>query len=47
MKKGAYEILISDNASFKVRTAGIPKKALKEIDALGGNYVNVLVEKQA
>ena len=47
MKKGAYEILISDNASFKVRTAGILKKALKEIDALGGNYVNVLVEKQA
>lgn len=30
-----------------VRTAGILKKALKEIDALGGNYVNVLVEKQA
>lgn len=47
MKKGAYEILVSDNASFKVWTAGILKKALKEIDALGGNYVSVLVEKQA
>lgn len=47
MKKGAYEIHVSDNASFKVWTAGILKKALKEIDALGGNYVSVLVEKQA
>ena len=33
MKKGAYEIVVSDCASFQVRTAGLLKKALKEIYA--------------
>lgn len=43
MKKGNYKILISQNASFQVKTAGILKKSLKEIHALGGDYVSVLV----
>lgn len=47
MEKGAYEIFISDCAFFQVRTAGLLKKALKEIYASGGNYVSVLVDKQA
>lgn len=47
MKKGAYEIVVSDCASFQVRTAGLLKKALKEIYASGGNYVSVLVDEQA
>ena len=45
MKKGNYEILISSNASFQVKTAGILKKSLKEIYALGGDYVSVLVNQ--
>lgn len=47
MQRGAYEIIISDHAAFQVRTAGLLKKALKEIYACGGNYVSVLVDKQA
>lgn len=47
MKKGAYEIVVSDCASFQVRTAGLLKKALKEIYASGGNYVSVLVDERA
>ena len=43
MKKGNYEIQISQNASFQVKVAGILKKSLKEIYALGGDYVSVLV----
>ena len=35
--KGAYE-------TFKVESAGILKRALKEIDALGGDYVSVLLK---
>ena len=45
MKKGNYEIVISPNASFQVKTAGILKKALKEIHNLGGDYVSVLVNQ--
>lgn len=44
MKAGRYSIQISDNAAFQVKTAGILKRALKEIHADGGNYVSVLVE---
>ena len=29
---------------FKVESAGILKRALKEIDALGGDYVSVLLK---
>ena len=39
------EIVISPNASFQVKTAGILKKALKEIHNLGGDYVSVLVNQ--
>ena len=42
IKNGNYKILVSENASFQVRTAGLLKKALKEIHALGGEYVSVL-----
>lgn len=45
MKLGNYEIIVSDYASFQVKTAGILKKALKEIHAIGGNYVSVLADK--
>lgn len=43
MKKGDYQIRVSSNASFQVKTAGVLKKALKEIHALGGDYVSVLI----
>ena len=42
--KGAYEIRMSDSLEFKVESAGILKRALKEIDALGGDYVSVLLQ---
>ena len=34
---------MSDALGFKVESAGILKRALKEIDALGGDYVSVLL----
>ncbi len=43
MKAGRYRIIVSDHASFQVHTAGMLKRALKEIHALGGDYVDVLV----
>lgn len=46
MKKGAYMIDVSSQASFQVRTAGLLKSALKEIHANGGDYVSVLVQHQ-
>ena len=42
MKAGDFEIKVSENAAFQVKTAGLLKKALKEIHVLGGNYVSVL-----
>lgn len=42
--KGAYSIKTSDNLPFKVESAGILKRALKEIDVLGGDYVSVLLK---
>ena len=42
--KGTYEIRMSDSLAFKVESAGILKRALKEIDALGGDYVSVLLK---
>lgn len=45
MKTAAYEIVVSPNASFQVKTAGMLKKALKEIHALGGDYVSVLTSQ--
>ena len=44
LMKGAYEIRMSDSLEFKVESAGILKRALKEIDALGGDYVSVLLQ---
>ncbi len=38
-----YSISIHPEAEFKVKTAGILKRALKEIHALGGDYVPVLL----
>ncbi|MFQ9932944.1 MAG: PHP domain-containing protein [Lachnospiraceae bacterium] len=43
IKEGHYNIEVSDNAAFQVKTAGMLKKALKEIHAAGGDYVSVLV----
>ena len=43
MKKGNYKISIARESAFQVKTAGILKRALKEIHALGGDYVGVLV----
>ena len=37
-----YEIVISPNGSHMVKSAGILKKALKEIHFLGGDYVSLL-----
>lgn len=42
MKAGSYEIIVSENAPFQVKIAGLLKTALKEIHALGGDYVSVL-----
>ncbi|MEY8353906.1 PHP-associated domain-containing protein [Lachnospiraceae bacterium 54-53] len=44
MKEGQYEIQIRPDAAFLVKTAGLLKRALKEIHALGGDYVSVLVQ---
>ena len=41
MLQGNYEIEISDNCALKVETAGLLKKALKEIHALGGDYASI------
>lgn len=45
MRAGRYTIHISDNAPFQVKTAGLLKRSLKEIHALGGDYVSVLLGK--
>lgn len=44
IRKGAYEIRMSDALAFKVESAGLLKRALKEIDVLGGDYVSVLLK---
>lgn len=45
IQSGDYEIVISPNAKFQVKTAGLLKKALKEIYALGGDYVSILTSQ--
>ena len=45
MKEGNYKIVVSSNAGFQVKTAQLLKKALKEIHALGGDYVSVLTSQ--
>ena len=42
MQKGNYNIDISQQAAFQVKTAVLLKKALKEVHALGGDYVALL-----
>ena len=42
VREGRYEIWISENIAFQVKTAGMLKTALKEIHSLGGDYVSVL-----
>lgn len=45
MKAGRYKIVIHPEAANKVKTAGLLKRPLKEIHALGGDYVSVLLGK--
>lgn len=40
-----YEIQLSDTAAAQVRTACLLKRALKEIHALGGDYVAILTKE--
>ena len=42
MQGGRYTITVSESAAEKVKTASLLKRALKEIHALGGDYVAVL-----
>lgn len=43
MVQGNYNICISEQADFQVHTAALLKRSLKEIHALGGDYVSVLL----
>lgn len=43
MQQGSYQICISEQAAFQVHTAALLKRSLKEIHALGGDYVSVLL----
>ena len=43
MRAGRYEICVHPEAAFRVKTAGLLKRSLKEIHALGGDYVSVLL----
>lgn len=43
MDAGRYSIRIHPEAAFRVKTAGLLKRSLKEIHALGGDYVSVLL----
>ena len=45
MTAGRYEIQLSDSAAFQVRTACLLKRSLKEIHALGGDYVSILTKE--
>ena len=45
MTAGRYAIDLSDTAAFQVRTACLLKRSLKEIHALGGDYVAILTRE--
>ena len=45
MKARRYSVEVHPEAAFRVCTAGLLKRSLKEIDALGGDYVSVLLSK--
>ena len=47
MQSGTYEIIISEQAAFQVKTANLLKRALKEVHALGGDYVALLMGKES
>ena len=40
---GAYHIEYASDLAFKVKTAGMLKRSLKEINRLGGDYVQTLI----
>lgn len=44
---GEYQIVLAQDAAFRVKTAGYLKRALKEIDRLGGDYVATILAGQA
>ena len=44
-KAGRYSICVHPDAEVKLRTAGLLKRALKEVHALGGDYVSVLLSR--
>ncbi|MFR7989081.1 MAG: PHP-associated domain-containing protein [Anaerovoracaceae bacterium] len=46
ISSGAYRIVVSDHAQFQVKTACLLKRALKQIHALGGDYVDILLGGQ-
>lgn len=39
----AYQIEFADDLEFRVLTAATLKRALKEIDRLGGSYVDTIL----
>lgn len=43
IQNNTYSITTSHHISFQVETAGMVKRALKEIHTLGGDYVKILV----
>ncbi len=43
MQAGRFTLHVSEQVTFQVRTAGLLKRALKEIHALGGDYVQILL----
>lgn len=43
MNAGGYTICVHPDAAFRVKTAGLLKRSLKEIHALGEDYVSVLL----
>ena len=45
MKARNYTITLSEYTAIQVKTAGVLKRALKEIHGLGGNYVSILVNE--
>lgn len=45
MEAGRYTICVHPEATFKVKTACLLKRSLKEIHALGGDYVSVLLRQ--
>ena len=47
VEAGEYEIVLAEDAAFRVKCAGYLKRSLKEIDRLGGDYVATILAGQA